>query len=713
MPINATPQRTAGDARRHERELREQWAAAQAETGQWSIRSEGDRRILAQALVLTARGWRLLVDRRDRSTTADRTRIVLVGPSGVFVIDVAGPSGAADSPENPLAAAATSGQDLTGLVSRARLIERTVESLGLSPVAVRAVLAFPGRQLDHSAGEVRLLGEPDFGPALVAGRNIVRPAMVRALADHITTALPSYQEAVLPSSAESQPQGGTPDGTKTAPAPDGLFGVEGLRGAALDAALRAPIERWMTFLHPNQVALVRRDWRGPARISGPAGTGKTVVGLHRAAYLARRTTGRVLVVTHARNLPRVQRTFLHTMSPAVCDRIDFNNLHAWAQDFLRERGIPFALDTGKVGDAFARAWTAVGRDTVLSDIDPTQQYWRDEIDCVIKGRGVTDFDKYAVLPRRRRMTTLRRAHRVAVWALYEEYERNRIARGVHDFNDLLTLAIAEFTRQPGQSGYAAVIVDEVQDLTLVGLRLLHRLVGDVPNGLLLIGDGQQAVYPGGFRLSDAGLDIRGDRAQSLRVNYRNAKEILETALALVADDSFEDLDGTRTPGRRDVDLTFQEGSVLRTVAPDLNSHDQALLAALRARAEVDATSSDSSDEPTGSTSPWGDQAVLCPSKGMIAHYERLLTRAGIPLCPLERYDGRPVNAVKLGTYTRAKGLEFKHVHLPQFTGTPTSASPVEQGHDAARERQSIARNQLFVAMTRARDTLWLGSIARN
>ena len=98
---------------------------------------------------------------------------------------------------------------------------------------------------------------------------------------------------------------------------------------------------------------------------------------------------------------------------------------------------------------------------------------------------------------------------------------------------------------------------------------------------------------------------------------------------------------------------------------------------------------------------------------MIAHYERLLTRAGIPLCPLERYDGRPVDAVKLGTYTRAKGLEFKHVHLPQFTGTLTSAGPVEQAHDAARERQSIARNQLFVAMTRARDTLWLGSIARN
>lgn len=696
MPIRATPQRTSGDARRHERELRKQWASARAETGRWSVRGDGERRVLAQALVLTARGWRLLVDRRDRSATADRTRTVLVGPGGVFVIDIAGASVAAE-------------EDLTGLVSRARLIERTVESLGMSPVAVRAVLAFPGRQLDERADEVRLLGEPDFGPALVAGRHIVRPAMVRALSDHITMVLPTYQETVLPPSAELPPHSSVPEDTGSAPVADGLFDVEGLRDAAMDTALRAPIERWMTFLHPDQVALVRRDWRGPARISGPAGTGKTVVGLHRAAYLAKRTSGRILIVTHARNLPRVQRTFLHTMSPTVCDRIDFNNLHAWAQEFLHARGVPFTLGVGKVDDAFARAWRAVGRDTVLSDIDPEQQYWRDEIDYVIKGRGVTDFDQYAQLPRRRRMTILRRPHRIAAWMLYEEYERNRVARGVHDLNDLLTLALAEFARQPEQPGYAAVVVDEVQDLTLVGLRLLHQLVGDVPNGLLLIGDGQQAVYPGGFRLSDAGLDIRGDRAQSLRVNYRNAKEILEAALALVADDAFEDLDGTRTPGLRDVDLTFQEGSVLRTAAPDLRSHDQALLVGLRARAEVDALPS---DEPDRSPSPWGDQAILCPSKGMTAHYERLLNGAGIPLCPLERYDGQPVNAVKLGTYTRAKGLEFKHVHLPQFTSTPTTASPDGQGRDAVRERQSIARNQLFVAMTRARDTLWLGSITK-
>ncbi|MFF0597145.1 hypothetical protein [Streptomyces antibioticus] len=99
--------------------------------------------------------------------------------------------------------------------------------------------------------------------------------------------------------------------TQTTPAPpqaqpqgelsDGLFDLDGLCEAALEEAPRAPIEQWMTFLHPDQVALVRRNWAGPAWISGLAGTGKTVVGLHRAAHLAQRTTGRLLYVTFANN----------------------------------------------------------------------------------------------------------------------------------------------------------------------------------------------------------------------------------------------------------------------------------------------------------------------------------------------------------------------------------------------------------------------------
>jgi superfamily I DNA/RNA helicase len=182
----------------------------------------------------------------------------------------------------------------------------------------------------------------------------------------------------------------------------------------------------------------------------------------------------------------------------------------------------------------------------------------------------------------------------------------------------------------------------------------------------------------------------------LRANYRNAKEILETAMGVVGDDSFEDIDGTRTPGQRDVELVHRRGGVTRVVAPTLGLHDEALLAALRARA-AETHRADESPVP-----PWGDQALLCPSRRMIADYERLLAQAKIPLCSLEHYDGQPVDAVKIGSYTRAKGLEFKHVYLPQHGSALQPRASEDSEPDAARERRSLARSQLFVAMTRAR-----------
>uniref|UniRef100_A0AAU2JZR0 UvrD-helicase domain-containing protein n=1 Tax=Streptomyces sp. NBC_00049 TaxID=2903617 RepID=A0AAU2JZR0_9ACTN len=682
MGAGGAASQRAQDARRQERLLREQWQAARRQVLRWEGIGEGEQRVLAQLLVLTARGWRLLVDRQwSRTRTADAD-MLLVGPGGVFVIDVT-------------AGGEPSGEHVAELLAATRAAESAVASLGMSPVAVQPLVVFAGQRVDAGLGRIRLLGEHEIGPALLSQPNRLRAESVRAIADHLERVFPGHTGSAVDQQASPAPESHRQSSS------DGLFDLEGLRDAALKGAMQAPIEQWMTFLHPDQVAMVRRNWSGPARISGPAGTGKTVVALHRAAYLARRTTGRILYVTFANNLPRVQSTFLKAMAPSVADRVDFRSLHSWAQEFLQERGIPVRLHRDKAETAFSLAWKHVGRESRLAELDPVPTYWHEEIDYVIKGRGLTRFEEYAILPRRRRKASLRRTHRQSVWELYEEYESLRGERGVHDFNDVLSLALAEASRRSERPPYAAVIVDEVQDLTLVGVRLLHALVGDVPNGLLLVGDGQQTVYPGGFRLTDAGIDIRGDRGQVLRTNYRNSKQILDAALTVVADDAFEDLDGMRTPGRRDVDLTYHDGDVVRVIRPTVDAHDKELLDALRSL-------------PQGALA---DTALLCPSKRVIVHYQRLLTQAGIPVCQLEHYDGRAVDGVKLGTYRRAKGLEFKNVFLPRHdevltNGAQTDTTGGTETSETAREREELLRSQLFVAMTRARDLLWLGSVTR-
>ncbi|WRZ65684.1 UvrD-helicase domain-containing protein [Streptomyces sp. NBC_01257] len=696
MAAGGSASRRAQEARRQERTLREQWQAARRQARRWETASEGERRLAAQLLVLTARGWRLLVDRRWPSTRGANVDMLLVGPGGVFVVDIKNWRSAPETSEGTLRAGGElRDEHATRLLAVTKATESAVASLGMSPVAVQPLMVFAGHRIDAGLGRIRLLGEHEVGPALLKERGRLRAESVRAVADHLERVLPDYEGSSVTQTAPSSPHV-----QQQGELSDGLFDLAGLREAALEEALRAPIEQWMTFLHPDQVALVRRNWAGPARISGPAGTGKTVVGLHRAAHLAQRTTGRLLYVTFANNLPRVQATFLKTMSPAVADRVDFRSLHSWAQEFLHDSGVPVRLHGDKAQTAFSLAWKHVGRDSCLAEIDPGPGYWKEEIDHVIKGRGVMSFEEYATVPRRRRRASLRRPHRQAVWTLYEAYEALRTERGVHDFNDVLSLALAQARRSTAQHRYSAVIVDEVQDLTLVGVRLLHVLVGDAPNGLLLVGDGQQAVYPGGFRLSDAGIDIRGDRGQVLRTNYRNGKKILDTALAVVAEDSFEDIDGLPTPGRRDVDLTYHDGQVIRVSKPTSDEHDQALLEALRGL-------------PPGARP---DTAVLCPSMRAISHYQRLLERAGISVCLLEHYDGRPVDAVKLGSYRRAKGLEFKCVYLPEHDATLASGARTPHGTEASgteRERNELVRSQLFVAMTRARDLLWLGSVKRH
>lgn len=477
MGAGGAASQRAQDARRQERLLREQWQAARRQALRWGAVGEGEQRVLAQLLVLTARGWRLLVHRQWSGARTADADMLLVGPGGVFVIDVTAGGEPGD-------------EHATGLLGATKAAESAVASLGMSPVAVQPLLVLAGRRFDASRGRIRLLGEQEIGPVLLSERHRLRAESVRAIADHLERVFPGYAGATVDQQPPPAPERHRPG------SPDGLFDLEGLRDAALKGAREAPIEQWMTFLHPDQVALVRRNWAGPARISGPAGTGKTVVALHRAAHLARRTTGRILYVTFANNLPRVQSTFLKAMAPAVADRVDFRSLHSWAQEFLQERGVPVRLHGDKAETAFSLAWKNVGRGSSLAELDPAPAYWHEEIDHVIKGRGLTGFDEYVTVPRRRRKARLHRAHRQAVWELYEAYEALRGERGVHDFNDVLSLALAEAVRRRERPPYAAVIVDEVQDLTLVGVRLLHALVGDVPNGLLLVGDGQQTVYPG-------------------------------------------------------------------------------------------------------------------------------------------------------------------------------------------------------------------------
>jgi hypothetical protein len=456
--------------------------------------------------------------------------------------------------------------------------------------------------------------------------------------------------------------------------------------------LARPIEDWMVYLDPDQQDLVDRTFSGPARIRGAAGTGKTVVALHRARALGR-LGRRVLVTTYVRNLPEVYQQIFGRFAPGERDSVEFSSVHRWALRYLQKNGVAVRVDLKAVDNAWRAAHGRVaGPGSRLRNAGLTSAYLREEVDWVIRGRAVPDLDGYLALSRGGRGTRLPAELRAEVWALAVDYAGELDRRGVVDFTDVLLRAY-EIARH-GPAEYDAVIVDEAQDLTEAALRLLHTLVGDRPNGLLLVGDGQQAVYPGGFNLTSLGVNVRG-RSHVLVRNYRNTHQVYATAQALMNGHDFDDGGDGPESGSRHVEVS--RVGVPPTLAGhrDEEEHDLALATAIESVI-------------SGGTGI-GDLAVLVPTHALATHYTELIGSLGLPTQQLVDYDGVPTSLVKVGTYQRAKGLEFKHVFLPRLDAETLRDRPVRGEDDVANaERLALVRRQLFVAMTRARDGLWLG-----
>ncbi|MBB1512593.1 UvrD-helicase domain-containing protein [Tessaracoccus sp. MC1627] len=672
-------------------------AEARAAAGRFGIAETTERQTARTLAPLSALGYFLLPDRRWPGTRRAQVDLVVVGPGGVFIVDTKAWKEVGIDNGRVLRGDDDVTDELLMLNDLVDVTQADLAEVGLAPGEVRSLVVMAGRAgLDATVSGIRIVGERDALSAIARHGNRLTPTQVdtvmgRALSFFPQASAPAPVTVTIPAPVvPAAPSPVTPPPPHLAQQ-DALLTPEEVNDALLEGILAQPIEEWMSFLHPQQAKLVRRSFPGPSRIRGPAGTGKTVVGLHRAAHLARNRPGRILVTTYVRTLPDVLHELLRRLAPEVVDRVEFVGAHAFARRILRERGVPHRIEPAQSREAFDAAWHRVGAPSVLGS-SQDRRYWEDEIEHVLKGRGITRFEDYADLARTGRRRTLQLSGREAVWRLHEAYDAELRSRGIIDYADLILLAEAELRREPMTGAYSAVIVDEAQDLSCAMIRMLHLLVGDEPDGFTLIGDGQQSIYPGGYTLGEAGISVAG-RGVVLDINYRNTAQIVNFAQRLVAGDEYADIEGVLARG--DV-----PASVPRKGADPVIAHcgsrrelNDALIARVR---------SVTTDIGTGI----GDVAVLCISRWAARDAARALEQAGFPVVDLEKYNGVPVDAVKVGTIKRAKGLEFKQVLIPDIRNEHTITEP--PADDTARERWDLTRRELYVAMTRARDGLWVG-----
>ena len=470
----------------------------------------------------------------------------------------------------------------------------------------------------------------------------------------------------------------------------------------LEEMFSAPLERWRVFLHPSQRRLVERDWNGPVRVLGGAGTGKTVVAMHRARWLARNLPEgeRILFTTFTRNLAAdIENNLRAICTPEEMKRIEVINLDRWVQRFLRGRRYRFRLTFDRDRDAWRAALAKKP-----AELELPGRFYNDEWEQVIQANGVTTREEYLRVARTGRGVRLNRAARAEIWPVFEEYRAQLAERGVMEVADCYRLARAlmERDRTGGDSvpssrdgTFASVVVDEAQDMVAQAWRLIRSIVPNGQNDLFIVGDAHQRIYSRHrIVLGRYGIEIRG-RARKLRLNYRTTEETRRWASRLLDRCSIDDLDGG-SDSNRGV-RSVAHGPEPRLEFFDTRDEQAAWLVGFLKEA------------PRRGESLRGTCVVARTrhERNVIADE---LTSADLPVEMLEADSpDESSSGVRLATMHRVKGLEFdcmviasvNEEFLPLATAVPDNDGPARTAAEIAE------RALLYVAATRAKKELVL------
>ena len=460
----------------------------------------------------------------------------------------------------------------------------------------------------------------------------------------------------------------------------------------LERILDAPLEQWRVFLHPSQRRIVERHVNGPARVLGGAGTGKTVVLMHRARFLAERMftapEDRLLVTTFTRNLASDLSANLATLCPKSSERIEVKNLHAWARSFYEQqvgRRLAVLDNTDRRREIMTQAATCAPADTLGI------AFYLEEWDQVVQSQDVATQEEYFRAKRVGRGTRLGRKQRAEVWLVLARYRELIDADGLLEWQDVIREARLYIERKGVVLPYQAVLADEVQDFSPPELRLLRAIVPPGPNDLFLVGDAHQRIYGQMARMGACGIEIRG-RSSRLKLNYRTTEQIQARAVSILKDLEIDDLDGG-------VDTLMGYRS-LRTGPPPIihrcerpMDEQEVILTTLHTWLEDTAPS---------------DICLAARTNRLVDRYSDILVKAGIQATRIKTEDPSHRPGVRLATMHRLKGLEFKKVVL---CGVQAGEVPLKlQGaaiadEVSAEDHEQRERCLFYVASTRARDEL--------
>ena len=460
-----------------------------------------------------------------------------------------------------------------------------------------------------------------------------------------------------------------------------------------------PLEKWRVFLHPTQRKIVQKHYSGPARVLGGAGTGKTVVAMHRAKKLASMldNNGRILFTTFTANLAADIRENLKKICTATeLRKIEVIHLDAWVNNFFKEAGFTAQIEYDNIPAFWEKALLLANVDLPF---DPG--FYEEEWNRVVLAQEALTLEKYVKASRNGRGTRLDRKKRMLVWKVFDTYQTMMKENQLRDINTAMYESTKLLETGKNHPAYAHVVVDEGQDFSDNAFRLLRALAGkERPDDLFIVGDSHQRIYRNRPVLSKCGINVRG-RSSILKINYRTTEEIRKYAFALLQGIAFDDLDDGVDVGDRCQSLTHGEKPVIKNFK-DAGKELQFIIDEIKKLQNGGVALS--------------NICVVARTKKLVDDYIAQFTKAGIRSYAIRRNkkDDRSLEGLRVATMHRVKGLEFQYVFVVAVNKRIVPLYSAINRTDAISEAETMTaeKSLLYVALTRAQKGVYVTSYGK-
>lgn len=472
--------------------------------------------------------------------------------------------------------------------------------------------------------------------------------------------------------------------------------VDDLSDSELQDLINSPLSKWRLFLHPKQLKLANMNFSGSAKVIGSAGTGKTVVAVHRIKHLLKKLENneRILFTTYTRTLADDIKSKVYEMiSKPDRELVDISNIDSLLFQYIKRNRLSISVieDTDRI-------WHKAIKDSGYQgkySIDFIKEEW----EMVILAKDTLEIDQYLVVPREFRVKKIDRQTRAEIWNIVEAYRKEMRKSEVYDIEWAKIEVIKHLEKKYPEGYYRYIVLDEAQDIGSLSFKLIRALAGkEKANDIFIVGDSRQRIYRNKTTLKSCGINVTGN-SYSLNINYRTTDSIYDFASNVLEGCEFDDLNG---------DLIKDElvQSVIIGNTPEVIQFEEIDDEVNFIRNYI--------DNLVKSDSKLNEICICLRTNDLVDKYDNELQRRDIKTLKLSSHqsDNIDLDGVRITTMHRVKGLEFSHIILAGLHKDVMPLASLLTNVEGEIERDRVLlteKSLLYVAMTRARYSLMICS----